>query len=120
MQLQVSFRHMEHSQAIEEMIQERVAKLNNLADHIKSCRVVVGPAGKRHEHGNLYEVRIDLTMPGEEIAVTRGPSQHTESRDIRVALRDAFTSVRRQVEDSVRCRRGFVKTLTTAPHARSG
>jgi ribosome-associated translation inhibitor RaiA len=105
--LQVSFRHMEHSQAIEEMIRERVAKLDTFADHIKSCRVVVEAAGKRHEHGNLYEVRIDLTMPGEEIAVTREPSQHTESRDIRVALRDAFTSVRRQVEDSVRCRRAW-------------
>lgn len=37
--------------------------LDKFADHIMGCRVVVEPAGKHHEHGNLYEVRIDLTVP---------------------------------------------------------
>src|SRR6516165_9708268 len=116
--LQVSFRHMEHSEAIETLIREKVAKLDASPDHIMSCRVVVEPAGKHHEHGNLYEVRIDITVPGEEIVVTREPSQHTENRDIHVALRDAFDSARRQLEDFVRRRRGDVKALETAPHAR--
>ena len=71
--LQVSFRHMEHSETIEELIREKVAKLDASPDHIMGCRVVVEPAGKHHEHGNLYEVRIDITVPGEEIVVTRGP-----------------------------------------------
>ena len=116
--LQVSFRHMEPSEAIEALIRERAAKLDTFAHHIMSCRVVVEPAGKHHERGNLYEVRIDLTVPGEEIAVTREPSQHTEYKDIHVALRDAFDSARRKLEDYVRRRRGSVKTLETAPHAR--
>ena len=116
--LQVSFRHMERSETIESLIRERAAKLDNFADHIMSCRVVVEPAAKHHEHGNLYEVRIDLTVPGEEIAVTREPGQHTEYKDIHVALRDAFDSARRKLEDYVRRRRGSVKTLETAPHAR--
>jgi cold shock CspA family protein/ribosome-associated translation inhibitor RaiA len=109
---------MEHSEAIESLVREKAAKLDTFADHIMGCRVVVEPAGKHHEHGNLYEVRIDLTVPGEEIVVTREPSQHTEHRDIHVALRDAFDTARRQLEDYVRRRRGFVKTLETAPHAR--
>jgi len=83
-----------------------------------SCRVVVEPAGKHHQHGNLYEVRIDLTVPGEEIVVTREPSQHIEYRDIQVALRDAFDSARRQLEDYVRRQRRVVKAHETAPHAR--
>ncbi len=116
--LQISFRHMEPSEAIEEQIRERAAKLDTFADHVMSCRVVVEPAGKHHEYGNLYEVRIDVKVPGEEIAVTREPAEHTEYRDIQVALRDAFDSARRKLEDYVRRRRGFVKTLETAPHAR--
>jgi len=116
--LQVSFRHMEHSQTIEELIREKVAKLDASPDHIMGCRVVVEPAGKHHEHGNLYEVRIDITVPGEEIAVTREPSEHTEYKDIQVAIRDAFDSARRRLEDYVRRRRGAVKALETAPHAR--
>jgi cold shock CspA family protein/ribosome-associated translation inhibitor RaiA len=116
--LQVSFRHMEHSATIEALVREKTAHLDTFADHIMSCRVVVEPAGKHHLHGNLYEVRIDITVPGEEIAVTREPSEHTEYRDIHVALHDAFDSARRQLEDYVRRRRGAVKVLDTAPHAR--
>jgi cold shock CspA family protein/ribosome-associated translation inhibitor RaiA len=116
--LQVSFRHMKHSEAIEALVREKAAKLDTFSDHIMSCRVVVEPVGKHHQHGNLYEVRIDLTVPDEEIVVTREPSQHTEYRDIHVALRDAFDSARRKLEDYVRRRRGDVKTLETAPHAR--
>ena len=71
-----------------------------------------------YANGNLYEVRVDITVPGEEIVVTREPSPHTEYRDIHVALRDAFDSARRQLEDYVRRRRGAVKALDTAPHAR--
>jgi len=116
--LQVSFRHMEHSDAIEAIVRQKAAMLDKFANRIMGCRVVVEPSGKHHEHGNLYEVRIDLTVPGEEIAVTREPSQHTEYKDIHVALRDAFDSARRKLEDYVRRRRGSVKTLETAPHAR--
>src|SRR6516162_1133867 len=116
--LQVSFRHMEHSEVIEALIREKVAKLDASPDHIMGCRVVVEPAGKHHEHGNLYEVRIDITVPGEEIVVTREPSEHTEYKDIQVAIRDAFDSARRRLEDYVRRRRGAVKALETAPHAR--
>ncbi|HLN27407.1 MAG TPA: HPF/RaiA family ribosome-associated protein [Gemmataceae bacterium] len=116
--LQISFRHMERSEEIEALVREKAAHLDTFADHIMSCRVVVEPAGKHHLHGNLYEVRIDIMVPDEEIAVTREPSQHTECRDIHVALRDAFDSARRKLEDYVRRRRGTVKALETAPHAR--
>jgi cold shock CspA family protein len=109
---------MEHSEAIEASVREKAAHLDVFADHIMGCRVVVQPASQHHKHGNLYEVRIDLTVPGEEIVVTREPSQHTEYRDIHVALRDAFDAARRQLEDYVRRRRGAVKALETAPHAR--
>jgi cold shock CspA family protein len=116
--LQISFRHMEHSDAIEAVVREKAAALDTFAEHIMSCRVVVELAGKHHLHGNLYEVRIDLTLPGGEITVTREPSQHTAYRDIQVALRDAFDSARRQLEDYVRRQRGDVKAHELAPHAR--
>jgi cold shock CspA family protein/ribosome-associated translation inhibitor RaiA len=109
---------MKHSAEIAALVEAKAAKLDTFADHIMSGRVVVRLAGKHHQHGNLFEVRIDLTVPGEEIAVTRQPSEHTAYKDIHVALRDAFDSARRRLEDYVRRRRGFVKTLECTPHAR--
>ncbi|MBI3462574.1 MAG: ribosome-associated translation inhibitor RaiA [Planctomycetes bacterium] len=62
--LQISFRQMEHSPAMEAMIREKAARLDTFAKRIMSCRVVVEPAGRHHVHGNQYEVHIDITLPG--------------------------------------------------------
>jgi ribosomal subunit interface protein len=118
--LQISFRHMEHSDSIEAIIREKANKLDRFADHIMSCRVVVEPAGKQHEHGNLYQVRIDITVPDQEIAATREPSQHIEYKNISTAVRDAFDAAKRQLEEYQSKRRGFVKTPEAPPHARIG
>jgi cold shock CspA family protein len=109
---------MDHSDEIETAVREKAARLDQFAGHIMGCRVVVEPAGKHHVHGSMYAVRLDITLPGGEIAVTREPSQHTEYKDVAVAIRDAFDSARRQLEDYVRRRRGAVKAHEAAPHAR--
>lgn len=116
--LQVSFRGMEHSEAIEALVRERAARLDRFAQDIMSCRVVVEPAGKHHQHGNLYDVRIDITLPGEEIVITREPGAHKEHRNIQTALRDSFDAARRRLEDFVRRRRLAVKTHEPLPHGR--
>lgn len=116
--LQISFRHMDRSETIEALIRAKAARLDQLAPHITSCRVVVQPAGKHHQHGNLYEVRLDLTLPGHEIAVSREPNPATEQRDLAAILRDAFDAAYRQLEDFVRHQRHDEKRHETTPHAR--
>lgn len=116
--LQITFHEMPHSDAIEEIVREKAAKLDEFAEHIMGCRVVVEMPHRHHVHGNQYQVRIDITVPGEEIAVNREPTEHTEYRDATVAIRDAFDAVVRQLEDYVRRRRRDVKALETAPHGR--
>lgn len=116
--LQIAFHNMAHSDEIENAIREKAAKLDQFADHIMGCRVVVEMPHRHHVHGNQYQVRIDITVPGEEIAVNRSPAEHVEYRDVGTVLRDAFDAARRQLEDYVRRRRGFVKELEAAPHGR--
>jgi len=116
--LQVSFRHMGHSPALETMIRERAARLDTFAGRIMSCRVVVEPAGKHHQFGNQYSVRIDLKLPGGEVVATREPSEHKEYKEIAVAIRDVFDAATRQLEDFVRLQSGRVKSHTGQPHAR--
>jgi hypothetical protein len=72
---------------------------------IVSCRVVIDKPHRRHVHGNLYDVRLDVRLPGREIAVSRTPSEHAKSEHSDVALREAFDEARRQVQDAVRARR---------------
>jgi ribosomal subunit interface protein len=116
--LQIVFRNMEPSAAVEAKIRERAAKLDSFHEHIMSCRVLVEAHHRHHHQGNLYHVRVDLKVPEAELVASREPDQHHAHEDVYVAIRDAFDAVRRQLEDYVRRRRGHVKEHTAPPHGR--
>jgi cold shock CspA family protein/ribosome-associated translation inhibitor RaiA len=113
--VQVTFRYMEPSAAIERRVRERADELDQFYDRIMGCRVVVEAPHRRHQQGKLYHVRIDLTVPGGELAVTRAPGQHHAHEDVYVAIRDSFDAARRQLEDYARRQRGSVKAHVTPP-----
>lgn len=116
--LQIVFRNMDPSAAIEAKIRERVAKLEQYARDVMSCRVVVEPAHKHHHKGRLYRVHIDLRLPGAEIVAAHESAQDHAHEDVYVAIRDAFDAVRRRLEDQARRRRGQVKRHEHQPHGR--
>lgn len=116
--LQVVFRNMEPSDAIEAAIRDRGDRLDKFFEHIMSCRVVVELHHRHHHQGNLYHVRVDLKVPDEELVASREPAEHHAHEDVYVAIRDSFDAVRRQLEDYVRRRRGVVKTHETVSHGR--
>lgn len=100
--LQITFRHMAPSEALEARIRQRADELEQFFDRITSCRVIVERANRRHQQGNLFEVHIDLAVPGREIAVGRDSGADHAHEDAHVAVRDAFDSARRLLEDHVR------------------
>ena len=116
--LQITFRHMEHSPALEERIRQRAEELDQFFDRITSCRVVVECRHPRHQQGKLFEVRIDLTVPGAEIVVGRDRGVNHAHEDAHVAVRDAFDAARRQLEDHARDSRGEVKRHDVPDHGR--
>jgi len=116
--LQIAFHNVPRTPEFEDLIEEHAETLDEFHRHIMSCRVVVDMPHRHHEHGNLYQVRIDLKVPGEEIAITRQPPQHEAYRDLRVAVRDAFDEARRKLEDYARRQRGATKQHESQPHAR--
>jgi ribosome-associated translation inhibitor RaiA/cold shock CspA family protein len=116
--LQITFRHMATSPAVAARIRRRVAELERFYDRITSCRVVVECRHRRHQQGNLFGVRIDLTVPGREIVVGRDPAARHAHEDVHVAVRDAFDAARRLLEDHAREGRGAVKLHAVPDHGR--
>ena len=116
--LQITFRHMDTSEALEAKIREKVATLERFADHITSCRVTVESPHQHHQQGNLFNIKVDITLPGNEIVVDRHPEKHHAHEDPYVALRDAFNAAQRQIEDYIRKQRGKVKKHDVPPHGR--
>ncbi|OGI43057.1 MAG: 30S ribosomal protein S30 [Candidatus Muproteobacteria bacterium RBG_16_64_11] len=116
--LQVVFRNMAASAAVEAKIRERAEQLDRIYEHIMSCRVIVEAHHKHHHQGNLYHARIDLKVPDTEIVASREPDEHHAHEDVFVAVRDAFDAVGRRLEDYARRRRGQVKVHEVPPHGR--
>lgn len=111
--LQVSFREMPRSEALEDHIRQKAAKLEEFHSGITSCRVTVEQSGKHHQQGHVFTVHVKVHVPGKEIIANR---DHHE--DVYVALRDAFDAAKRQLEDTVREMRGQVKVHPVSQHGK--
>jgi ribosome-associated translation inhibitor RaiA len=103
--LQITFRHMESSPALAARIRQRADELDQFFGRIVSCRVVVECHHMRHRQGGLFEVHIDLTVPGAELVSSRDHGLDHAHEDAHVAVRDAFNAARRRLEDFARERR---------------
>lgn len=108
--LQITFRNMDPSPALEDRIRSRADELEQFFDRIISCRVMVEAQHRHHQQGKIFHVRIDLAIPGAEMVVNRDPAEHHAHEDAHVAVRDAFDAARRQLQDAVRRMRGDLKT----------
>jgi len=95
-------RRVARSPTIEGRIREQVAKLEDFHQRITGCRVMVEAHHRRHRKGKLYHVRIDVTVPGTELVVSRDAQQDHAHEDVYVAIRDAFDAARRQLQDYAR------------------
>jgi ribosomal subunit interface protein len=105
----ISFRNMDHLDAVAENIREKAAKLARYSDRIDRCHVVVNAPHKHSHKGGLYDVHINLSVSGKEIVVNHtGPQDHAHE-DVYVAIRDAFNAAVRRLEDYVKKARGDIK-----------
>ncbi|MBK5199638.1 MAG: HPF/RaiA family ribosome-associated protein [Methyloceanibacter sp.] len=116
--LQISFRNMDPSPAVEERIRQKAAKLERFNDRIMGCTVVVEAPHHHHHKGKLYNVRIEISVPGKDIVVDHAKPIDHAHEDVYVAIRDAFDAATRRLEDQARKMRGSVKSHTTPPHGK--
>ena len=116
--LQITFRNMDSSEAVEANIRKCAAKLDRICDNIIRCNVVVEAPPKHQRRGGHFHTRIDITVPGGEFAINREPDPHHSYVDVYVCIRDAFNSAKRQLEEYVSRRKGHVKRHEPIPHGR--
>jgi cold shock CspA family protein/ribosome-associated translation inhibitor RaiA len=117
--IQIVFEHIGPSEAIEKRILKEAKKLERFYDRITSARVVVSRPQHRHHKGDLFAIRIVLSIPGAaDIAISREPAVTGEHEDVYVTIRDAFKAARRQLQDLTRVRQGHVKEHAVPPHGR--
>ena len=136
--LQITFRNLKPSAMVEKWIAAEAEKLELFYGQIIGCRVAVEVPHHHHRKGEIFHVRVDLTLPGKEIVIKRQANLHSRARSVgeakitkrleiqnphkslRLAIDDAFKAAGRRVQDFARRRRGAVKTHPSPLRARVG
>jgi hypothetical protein len=134
----ITFRNLSPVDWIEADIQDRVRRLQSSCAGITTCRVLVEIPHRHHKHGNRFHLRIDLSVPGGDIAVSHAPDLHTAQRDLedatpekrmeieaghkdgRLVIRQAFDKARRRLRDRARRRQPGAKAQTRRGRDRAG
>jgi cold shock CspA family protein/ribosome-associated translation inhibitor RaiA len=117
--MELTFRHMAHSEAIEEVVRRKASKLDQFYKRVTSCRVLVEALHHTSSaKGLVYHVRVDVTVPGGELVARREPPCQHFHEDVFIALRDAFDGVCREIQDYAQVRRGDVKVHEPSPRGR--
>ncbi len=109
-ELQITAKGFTMTEAEASAIRQAARHLETFWDRITSCRVVVEMPRRRGRSGRLYNVHLQLGVPGELILVKRQPRE-----DLLTAIQQAFKAAERRVQDAVRRTRGDVKLDRTAP-----
>ncbi len=108
--LELTFRDVEKTPAIERYIRDSVQKLERVCTELVSCRVVVEQPQRHQKAGRAFRVRVDARVPpGHELVVRREAGEGDLHETLREVLRDAFGAMRRQLQDLGQRQRGETK-----------
>ena len=104
--VQITFRHIEPSPAVEARVRSLADHLHVFSDRIQSCRVVVDTPHRHHHQGKVFNVTVQVGLPGEDVVVDMERPQRDGHEDVYVVIRDAFDAAKRQLQQRMASLRG--------------
>jgi Sigma 54 modulation protein / S30EA ribosomal protein len=97
---QITFDGSASSDAARAQILNEVDRLETHNHRITGCRVTVIAPSHRHRHGTGFQVHICLMIPPHrDLVVNHASSDDARREHADVAIKDAFASARRQLDD---------------------
>jgi cold shock CspA family protein/ribosome-associated translation inhibitor RaiA len=108
--IEISFRGVERTSAMEKLIHEQAAKLEQVCDHLTSVRVSVEKPQENLSSGQPYRVRVIARVPpGHELVASRDPGGGEMHDPLDKVIREAFHALWRQVKEVRQRQRGEMK-----------
>jgi ribosomal subunit interface protein len=96
--LLLRYRHLDSSPALDARVRELTERLERFHARIIRCEVTI-EAPPAHQHkGGPFAVRIQVTISGGVINANSAHAVRPQHADVYAALRDAFGSVKRQLQ----------------------
>jgi ribosomal subunit interface protein len=111
----ITYRGIDKSEAIDQLVLDKAARLDKFCDHINRCDVAIEQPNHAHHKGNLFRVRIDVTVAGgHELVADEKETNNGGHDSLAKAVNGAFKTMERELRRVVDKQRQDVKT-----HARS-
>ena len=108
---EITFRDVEHSKELDEMIRNEIKKLEKVCDHMVSCKVTVEKEQKSQEVGNPYKVMVHVTVPpGHEIVSKNKHIKGEVYQPLMVSIRETFDNEQEQLRELVQRQQDEVKS----------
>ena len=96
--LKFDFNKLPRQQSLETFARDQARSLERYCNNIIGCHVTLELAQGLNNTGRKYQASVRMTVPGKELVSSRRADDEGHS-DPKVVIRDAFTSVRRQLQE---------------------
>lgn len=114
--LEITYKHVDGSDWIDDYIRSRAAKLENISDDIVSCRVVIEQTQHPHRTGNPYRAHIEVNLPARGALVAEKTDKVIDPHvQLRPIIRNAFEAMEKQLKKQCAKRNGHVKQTNDEP-----
>ena len=98
--VEIHFHGIEKSEAVEERVLEKVAKLEKHFGRMTRCRVVLEAPHRSPQKPKVFQIKIEISLPRRQPIVVcherEGSHAHEE---LPLAIRDAFEAALRRIDD---------------------
>ncbi|MBD3321737.1 MAG: HPF/RaiA family ribosome-associated protein [Chitinivibrionales bacterium] len=96
---EISYRNIKASDSLDTLVRRKIEKLEEICDHISSCRVVVEQPERHQRSGRPYHVRLDISVPPKHrIAVNHEPAKVEQIDSPETEVRRAFDEAGRRLK----------------------
>src|SRR5438309_12098211 len=95
--VKILYRGLEKSDQIDNLVLEYAARLDKFCDHTNRCDVAIEQRNHAHQKGNLYHVRIDVTVrPRHELVAREEQMDNASHAPLAKAIHDACRTMERE------------------------
>lgn len=109
--VKISYRGLEKSDQIDNLVLDYAARLEKFCDHINRCDVAIEQTNHTHHKGNPYRCRIDVTVaPRHELVADEKQMDNGTHELLKKVIHDAFKTMERELRRVVEKQRCEVKT----------
>src|SRR3954467_5644066 len=96
--VKITYRGLEKSDEIDNLVLEYSARLERFCDHINRCDVAIEQPNHAHQKGNPFRVRIEVNVSrGHELVAEEQQKDNGAQEPLTKVIHDAFKTMERQL-----------------------